>query len=144
MKPFLLEIITPVKKNFAEEVISVMVPTPDGTIGILAGHIPLFTVLSEGEVKISTEKKEYYLAIGGGFLEVLDNKVSILVTRAVHADELNEAEIEKAKKNALEDLKKTTTKDEREQALSVLRRSHLELLVLRRLHAKPASSYGAH
>jgi F-type H+-transporting ATPase subunit epsilon len=144
MKSFLLEIITPQKKSFSEEVEMVTVPTPNGTIGVLKGHARLFTVITEGEIKIVTKTKDFYLAIGGGFMEVFDDKVSVLVSRAVHADELNEAEIEKATKNAKEVLSKAKDKSERESALALLQRSHLELQVLKRLHAKPSGAYGKH
>ena len=94
---FLLEIITPERKAYEETVDSVSVPTSQGHIGILAHHIPLFTLLSEGEIKIAQGNREFFLAIGGGFAQISGNRVSILVTRAGHADELNEAGIKKNK-----------------------------------------------
>ena len=41
-----------------------------GTVGILAHHAPLFSALTEGELKITAGNKEYFLAVGGGFMEV--------------------------------------------------------------------------
>ena len=87
---FLLEIVTPERTAYTDKVRDVIVPTPNGTIGVLPKHVGLFTVLGEGEIKISTGTKELFLAIGGGFMEVSHQKVSILVSRAVHADELHE------------------------------------------------------
>jgi hypothetical protein len=51
---FLLEIITPERKAFSQEVDFVSVPTPQGTAGVLARHMPLFTSITEGEVKKDT------------------------------------------------------------------------------------------
>lgn len=134
---FLLEIITPERKAFSEEVDMVTVPTLDGRIGVLARHMPLFTTIIEGEVKIVSENREYYLAIGGGFMQVMRDKVIILVSRAFHADELNEEEIEKAEKEAKETLAKAQEKAERAGAQALLRRSILEMKVLRHRRDRP-------
>lgn len=131
---FLLEIITPERRAYEETVDSLTVPTSQGHIGVLSHHVPLFTLLSEGEIKIREGNKEYYLAIGGGFMEITGNRVSILVTRAVHADELNEVEIEKAQKSARDIISKRARGAELVAAQAVLRRSLLEMKVLRHRH----------
>lgn len=128
---FQLEIITPQREAFAKPVQAVFVPTKSGRIGVLPRHVRLFTSLTEGEVKIIVDGKEWYLAIGGGFMEITKDKVSILVSRAVHADELNEKEIEKAYQDAKTAL---AHKDEGQQladAQAIFRRSLLELRVVR-------------
>jgi F-type H+-transporting ATPase subunit epsilon len=132
MTTFLLEIITPQRQAFSEEVSGVYVPTVNGTIGILAHHQPLFTALSEGEIKIDSGAKEFFLAIGGGFLQITEKKVSILVSRAVHADELNETEIKKAEEAARKAIEGKAEGEELSQALASLRRSLLEMKVARR------------
>lgn len=129
---FLLEIITPQRQAFSEEVEEVVVPTTNGQIGVLAHHEPLFSSLAEGEIKIKTGNKEFFLAIGGGFMEVGHDKVSILVSRAVHAHELNEVEIKKATESAKNVIARRATGDELATAQATLRRSLLELKVYRR------------
>ncbi|OGG13109.1 ATP synthase F1 subunit epsilon [Candidatus Gottesmanbacteria bacterium RIFCSPHIGHO2_01_FULL_46_14] len=131
---FLLEIITPERKAYEETVDAVTVPTTEGYIGVLAHHIPLFTLLTEGEIKIGAGSKEFFLAIGGGFMEITGSRVSILVTRAVHADELNEAEIKKAETSARDSIAKRAKGAELASAQAVLRRSVLEMKILRRRH----------
>lgn len=128
---FLLEIITPERKAFSEEVSMVTVPALDGQLGVLARHIPLFTSLVEGEVKITSDNHEYFLAIGGGFMQISKEKVIILVSRAVHADELNESEIRKAEESAKEVIARAEKDEERADAQAVLRRTLLEMKVLR-------------
>jgi F-type H+-transporting ATPase subunit epsilon len=136
MTRFKLEIITPQRKAFDEEVDAVHVPTPDGTIEVLAHHVPLFTSLKEGELKVTTGTKEYFLAIGGGFMEVQPNGiVTILVSRAVHANEINEAELKKALDNAKSLIARKVKGEELTQALMAMHRSMLELKVVRRKHA---------
>lgn len=129
---FLLEIITPQRQAFAEEVDEVVVPTVDGQVGVLAHHEPLFSSLSEGEIKIKAGSKEYFLAIGGGFMEVGHDKVSVLVSRAVHAHELNESEIKKAQEAAKNVIARRATGEELAAAQATIRRSLLELKVYRR------------
>lgn len=136
MKSFKLDIITPQRKAFSEDVNSVMVPTTNGMVGVLALHEPLFSALTEGEIKITAGSKEFFLAIGSGFMEVTQKGVSILVTSAFHAHELNEAEIKKAQQTAKEALSKHTTGVELSTAQSLLRRSVLELKVFRRRRSR--------
>ncbi|HUD19627.1 MAG TPA: ATP synthase F1 subunit epsilon [Patescibacteria group bacterium] len=144
MTKFLLEIITPQRQAFAEEVDSVVVPTQNGSIGVLAHHEPLFSSLSEGEIKITVGPKEYLLAIGGGFMEVAQSKVSILVSRAVHAHELNETEIKKAQEAAKNVIAGRATGDELATAQAMLRRSLLELKVYRRHRQRTPISSSNH
>lgn len=129
---FPLEIITPQRLVFSKEVESVVVPTKRGLIGVLAKHTPLFTAVTQGEIKITFGNQENYLAIGGGFMEVKRDRVLILVSRAMHADELNEAEIKRAQDSAREIISQKAKGEALQQAQSLLRRSLLELKVLRR------------
>ena len=127
-----LEIVTPEKIAYSEEVDMVVVPSADGMLGILPHHIPLFSALVEGELKVKKGAEEYFLAIGGGFIEVTKEKVIILVTRAVNADELNEAEILRAKKEAEEALHRKGMQEDRVKAYASLRRSILDLKIISR------------
>lgn len=132
MPSFLLEIITPDKIAFSDQVEIVTVPSASGTIGILPHHVPLFTKLIEGEVKIFHKNEEIYLAIGGGFMEVSIQKVIILVTEAYHSYELKEQEILSAKKRAEEALKSKPTGAAFLEAQTLFRRSMIALKVLHR------------
>lgn len=132
MTSFLLEIITPEKIAFTDQVEMVTAPSASGVIGILPHHVPLFTRLVEGEVKITQKGDETYLAIGGGFLEVTPNKVVILVTAAVHAQEINEQEMLAAKKRAEEALRNKTIGAEYLQAAALFRQAEIALKVLKK------------
>ena len=132
MSSFLLEIITPDKIAFSDQVEMVTAPSGSGIIGVLAHHVPLFTKLVEGEVKITRKNEEIYLAIGGGFMEVSIQKVIILVTEAYHSYELKEQEILSAKKRAEEALKSKPTGAAFLEAQTQFRRSMIALKVLHR------------
>lgn len=127
-----LEIITPERIAFSEDVDMVVAPGKTGTLGVLPRHQPLFAQLVEGELKIKKKGEDFFLAIGGGFMEITREKVTVLVTRAVHAKELNEAEIIGAKKEAEEALKRKPSGRELAYAQTLLRQSIVDMQILRR------------
>lgn len=130
MTSFQLDIVTPEKIAYAGHVEMVTVHSSTGVIGILAHHVPLFSRLIEGELVIRKGKEETYFAIGGGFVHVTTEKVTILVTSASHADEINEAEVLSAKKRAEEALKGKSADVELIEAEAAFRRSVIALKVL--------------
>ncbi len=132
MSTFLLEIITPERIAFSDQVEMVTAPSAMGVIGILPSHMPLFSQLVEGEIKITKKGEDFYLAIGGGFLEVIAQKATVLVTSAFHAQELNEQEILQAKKRAEEALLAKPKGTALFEAQSLYRRSQIAMKVLRR------------
>ncbi len=138
-----LEIITPSRVVYRNnQVISLNVPSATGYLGILPNHTSLFAKLIEGEIKIALGQEEVYLSIGGGFIEVNKNEVRILVTRAVHADELNRKEVEEALARAKELLKTKPTGSALLEAQSLYRRSLIDLKLMerrRRIYSKKTS-----
>lgn len=132
MSTFLLEVITPEKMVFDGEVDLVSVPSVTGTLGILAGHTPLFTQLTEGELKIVKSEQEFYLSLGEGFMEVTPRKVVILVTKALDADEIDEERVLAAKKEAEETLKLRPSGEAMISAQAIIRSTLFDLKVLRR------------
>jgi len=76
----LLEILTPDKKLFSGDVFGVQLPGIDGLFEILNKHAPLVSALGKGQVKVlmTATKTEAY-AIQGGFVEVVNNKTTVLV-----------------------------------------------------------------
>lgn len=130
-----LEIVTPEKVIFKEEVDEVILPTPNGQIGILPNHVNLFTKISEGEVIIRIKGKEHFLAITGGFLEVSNNKISVLSDYAIRAEhiEIEKAlEAQKRAENLLKNKDEKTSEKDFAIASAELRKSLTELKVARR------------
>lgn len=130
----LLSVVTPERVAFEGEISQVTVPGADGQLTILPHHASLFSKLSEGELRIVSDKAPVYMAIGGGFVEVHNNKVVLMVTRAIKEDELNEKEILKAKERAEEILKTKLDPQEYQQTHALLRAHLAELKLLRRRH----------
>ncbi|CAN5766347.1 hypothetical protein BH10BAC2_BH10BAC2_31000 [soil metagenome] len=81
-----LEILTPEKKLYSGDVYGVQLPGIDGLFEVLDKHAPLVSALGKGKVKILKDKSstESYL-IQGGFVEVLNNKATVLVEGAQEA-----------------------------------------------------------
>lgn len=130
MGKLLLEVVTFEKEAFKGEVEKVFAQTDKGIIGILPKHAPLLTLLESGELKIVSGGKERFYSIGGGFLEVKNDKVKIMVTRAVAGEEIIESQVEKAKKRAE---KIISEKGESLEAAKItFRRSLIDLKVARK------------
>lgn len=132
-----LEIVTPEKVIYKGDIDELLVNTADGVIAILPHHVNLFTKVLPGEVTMKISDKEQFLAITGGFLEVVDNKVSILADYAVRAEEIEIDKALAAQKRAEEILKKKDSGiDARDYATAQaeLRKAILELHVANRRH----------
>jgi F-type H+-transporting ATPase subunit epsilon len=78
----ILEILTPEKKFFSGEVESVLMPGTDGKFEILKGHAPLISSLKSGEIRVRQNLKDTIITINGGFVEVLNDKVNVMVEGA--------------------------------------------------------------
>jgi F-type H+-transporting ATPase subunit epsilon len=84
-----LEILTPEKKLFSGEVYGVQMPGISGSFEVLEKHAPLVSALKAGRIKVLKDKQSHFsfFEIQGGFVEVLNNKVTVLVEGATTVDE---------------------------------------------------------
>ena len=83
-----LEILTPEKKLYSGEVYGVQMPGISGSFEVLEKHAPLVSALKAGRVKVLKDKQNHvaHFDIQGGFVEVLNNKVTVLVEGATAVD----------------------------------------------------------
>ncbi len=132
MNTLRLKVITPRKIVIDKQVSSVSVPTVDGVITILPRHTHLFSLLTEGIVKIKTQTEEDLLAIGGGYLETNGKTVTVLVSRAYGQNEIDHDLTNKAIEQAKQILSKSTDENERNEAMATLRRSVIDSKLLKR------------
>ncbi len=78
-----LEIVTPEANIFSGEVSYVQLPGTAGQFGVLNNHAAMITTLKKGQVKIKDEQEqEQFFEIGGGVVEVLNNRVIVLAESA--------------------------------------------------------------
>jgi F-type H+-transporting ATPase subunit epsilon len=88
-------------KKFEGDVYEVILPTLDGEIGVLQDHMPLVSVAKTGIIAVRRQQKDpdrerEYFATNGGAIEVADNTLRVLVDEADHAEDINEAEAQRA------------------------------------------------
>ena len=127
--------------KFDDNVYEVILPTMDGQIGVLAHHMPLVSVATNGVIMVrrnprDSDRDREFFATNGGVIDVSDNTLRVLVDEADHADEINKAEAEAAMERARK--MKAEAKDQvsLEHAQSLIDRSVVRLQVanLRRRH----------
>lgn len=127
-----LDVVTPERLLLSEKIDSLVVPAAEGYLGVLPNHAPLIAGLKPGRVKYLLAGKKHYLAIGGGFMEVYKNKVTILADTAERPEEIDLARAEAAKARAEKRLR------ERPQGLDVTRAELALSKAMARLKAKGA------
>jgi F-type H+-transporting ATPase subunit epsilon len=87
--PLHLEVITPERKVYEDDVDMVVAPASEGYVGILPHHVPLFTTLGPGEFKVKKGGVEEVLAVFGGFMDVRSDRVVVLTDAAEPAEEID-------------------------------------------------------
>ncbi|HTQ32405.1 MAG TPA: ATP synthase F1 subunit epsilon [Opitutaceae bacterium] len=103
--PLTLEIVTPEASVYADTIDSVVIPTVEGEVGILPGHVPLLTQVDYGELRVMKGSTTQLLVVGGGFAQIVADKVSILAESAVTEEKIDEHAVEAAMKRAEDALK---------------------------------------
>ncbi len=101
-----LEIVTPDRSLVREEVDEVELPGSEGYFGVLPGHTPLLSMLKVGELWYRVGQEKRYLAVAGGFVEVLPDRVTVLADIGERAEDIDIARAEAAKRRAEERLAK--------------------------------------
>lgn len=123
-------VVTPESTALEAQADFVALPLYDGEIGIAPGHSPLIGRLGYGEMRLKSEGKEVHYYLDGGFVQVADNVVSVLTSRAVPA---NKVDIAAAEKHLAEAVRRPAPSDE-EQAIKdrEVTRSRAQIRVGRR------------
>lgn len=129
-----LEIVTPEARVYSDTIDTVVIPTVNGEIGILPGHIPLLTQVADGELRVTKGGNVLFLAVGDGFAQVEGDRVSILAERAISEEKIDEKAVEEALKRAEEQLKDVAHLDpsEQEHLHGVIRFAGVQLALKRR------------
>ena len=136
-----LEIVTAERLVYSEEIEVLVAPGIDGELGILPSHAPLLTELKPGEIRVVKNLEDTYMAVSGGFMEVLGNKITILADTAEHIEEIDIERAEEALKNAEERVSARTSDMDMERGLASMRKSQARLRVARR--RRPRADRGA-
>lgn len=130
MSTFLVEIVTPERKVYAETANMVSVTGVEGELGILPNHIPFVTPLRIAPVMIKRDGKVDVIAVNGGFIEVRKDKIVILAESAEISTDINVERAEAAKQRATQRLSAKRDEVDYRRAELALQRA------MNRLHVK--------
>jgi len=98
--PLQLEIVTPEREAYSDEVDAVYCPGVEGEFGVLPHHAPLLSMLGVGELRIKKGGAEEYFAIAGGFVQVRPDKVVVMAELADLSSEIDLEAAEEARREA--------------------------------------------
>jgi F-type H+-transporting ATPase subunit epsilon len=127
-----LEIITPQATVFSEDVHMVTLPAIEGQMGVYPHHLRLITQLVPGEIIVTKDGQDRYLAVGEGLVEVADTYVAIVTDMAIPSDKIDEAKVEEARARAAARLNEKISDEEVASVNASLARSLAMLHVKRR------------
>ena len=128
----LLRIVTPDRQVVHEDVEEVQACAREGYLGILPGHAPLLSELKPGEMIYRKGKDLRHLAVGGGFLEVLPEQVTVLAETAELPEDINIDRAQSAKERAEQRLKSPDPEVDLNRASVALQRALIRLQVASR------------
>ena len=131
---FKLEVITPDRVVCSNDhVASVVAPGVEGYLGALANRAPLVTELDTGEIDFRKPDGDWeYIAVSGGFMEIFENKVTILAESAELFTEIDIARAERARDRAQERIASHASEIDIDRAQAALRRALTRLHVVSR------------
>ena len=137
-----LEIVTAERLVSSEEIEVIVAPGMAGELAVLPRHAPLLTVLRPGEIRVVKGGEESYIAVSGGFMEVMANRVTILADTAERAEEIDLQRTEEALKRAQEGVASAGSDADLARALAAMRRSQARMKVARRRRGPRADIAG--
>jgi len=118
-----IEVVTAERELYSGEADMVIAPGSEGELGILPRHAALLTTLKAGELLIRLSGAEEPVFVSGGFLEVSDNRVTVLAETAEYAEEIDQARAEAARRRAQELLAQAQSDVERAEMVGALERA---------------------
>lgn len=132
--PLTLEIVTPEARVYSDTIETVVIPTVDGEVGILPGHIALLTQVEDGELRVTKAGVTEHLAVSGGFAEVEGDFVRVLAEHAITESKIDEKAVEEALKRAEAQLAEAKNIDPQqyERLQGLIRYTGVQLAVKRR------------
>jgi len=125
-------LVTPDRTLVDEQVEEILARGIEGEFGILPHHMPLVTPLPVGELQYKQNGEWHVLALGGGFVEVLPDKVTVVADVAERSDEIDRERAEAAKRRAEAALSEAAAGQAQAEAQAELQRALLRLQVARR------------
>jgi len=130
--PIKLEILTPERRVYEDDVDMVIAPGTEGYLGVLPHHTPLLTALGPGELRVKKGGTEQALTVFGGFMDVRPDRVVILTDASEHAEDIDAQRAQEARDRAHRALAEGVTGMEEAAARAELERAIVRLRVSQR------------
>jgi len=141
--PLNVDIVTAERVVFSEEgVDELVVPGVEGELAVLPRHAALMTMIQPGVMRIIKGGEETEMAITGGFIEVRENRVTVLADAAERAEEIDTVRAEEARRQAQRHLEERTTEIDLSRAEAALARALVRLKVAERRRRRTGARPG--
>jgi len=137
-----LEIATPMRLVVSDTVDEVVAPGIEGELTVLPMHAPLLTMIKPGVMRIKRGNDETDMAITGGFLEVRDDRVTILADAAERAEEIDVARAEEARRRAEQQLERREADVDLARVSAELQKALIRLKVAERRRRRTGTRPG--
>ena len=132
-----VDIVTAEQVVFSEEDVDLLiVPGIEGELGVLPLHAPLVTTIQPGVLRVVKGGEETTMAITGGFIEVRENRVTILADAAERGEEIDIAQAEAARRRAEERLASREAAVDMAQAEMALKQALVRLKAVERMRRR--------
>jgi F-type H+-transporting ATPase subunit epsilon len=135
MEKLKLEVVTPAHVVVKADVDAVVAPGTQGEFGVLPGHVLFLSALIPGELRFTSGTQKEFLALSGGFAEVSNDRVSILVDAAERASEIDVERAKRAAERAKERMAKDRAREDIDfkRAEAALQRALVRLKVAQKV-----------
>lgn len=131
-----LNIVTPETIFYEGEVVSLIAPGSEGYLGVLTDHAPLITALVPGKLTVKDQKdQEAIFALGGGFMEVFKNQVTILAHSVESIDQINYERAKEALQRAKDRLRSKAREIDIPRAWAALHRAQNRIQLYKAIRA---------
>ena len=136
----IFELTTSDRLVYSEKIDSAIIPTEMGYITVLNNHAALLAKLSPGEVEFRYQNQSKFVAVSGGFVEVLDNKITLFADSAERSEEIDEERSTEALDRAKEALNSAKTSEDLNKARLSILKSQTRIKIARKRRSKNRSS----
>jgi F-type H+-transporting ATPase subunit epsilon len=138
--PLSVHVVTGEREVFAEDgVDEVIAPGSEGEFTVLPEHAELLTMIRPGIMRLVKGGEDIDLAVTGGFLEVRDNRVTVLADAAERAEEIDQVRAEEARRRAEQMLEQRESQEQMIEAAASLQRSLLRLKAVEKVRRRRSS-----
>jgi F-type H+-transporting ATPase subunit epsilon len=127
-----LEIVTPDRKAYSDQVDYVVLPAIEREMGIYPNHVPFLTTIHPGELQVKKGNHTQFLVTGEGFVEITGSQVIVLTDMAIKEEEIDEKKVEEALARAKKALEEKHSAEESAALAAMIQKSVAQLNLKRK------------